>query len=111
MKTGRILSPAQKMVPLRASCKCFAESGRYSLGEEYIEDALSEAEAEQDGDVLELPDKGLYDDAPPESPEYEKTQNLPSGEEAVAPQPEAPVAREETEQETAVSDEREPDKD
>ena len=29
------------------ACKCFAESGRYDLGEEYIEDALSEAEAEQ----------------------------------------------------------------
>lgn len=29
------------------ACKCFAESGRYDLGEGYIEDALSEAEAEQ----------------------------------------------------------------
>ncbi|WP_296218153.1 benzoate 1,2-dioxygenase electron transfer component BenC, partial [Pseudomonas sp. UBA2684] len=29
------------------ACKCFAEAGRYDLGEEYIEDALSEAEAEQ----------------------------------------------------------------
>lgn len=29
------------------ACKCFAESGQYDLGEEYIEDALSEAEAEQ----------------------------------------------------------------
>lgn len=29
------------------SCKCFAEAGRYDLGDDYIEDALSEAEAEQ----------------------------------------------------------------
>ena len=29
------------------TCKCFAESGRYELGDEYIEDALSEDEAEQ----------------------------------------------------------------
>src|SRR5690606_32496992 len=29
------------------ACKCFAEAGRYDLGEEYIEDALSEEEAEQ----------------------------------------------------------------
>ncbi|MDD0975979.1 benzoate 1,2-dioxygenase electron transfer component BenC [Pseudomonas fontis] len=29
------------------TCKCFAETGRYDLGQEYIEDALSEEEAEQ----------------------------------------------------------------
>ena len=29
------------------ACKCFAESGQYDLGEEYVEDALSEEEAEQ----------------------------------------------------------------
>jgi benzoate/toluate 1,2-dioxygenase reductase subunit len=29
------------------ACKCFAEAGQYDLGEEYIEDALSEDEAEQ----------------------------------------------------------------
>lgn len=29
------------------ACKCFAEGGQYDLGEDYIEDALSEAEAEQ----------------------------------------------------------------
>jgi len=29
------------------TCKCFAESGRYDLGDDYIEDALSEEEAEQ----------------------------------------------------------------
>ena len=29
------------------TCKCFAEAGRYDLGEEYIEDALSADEAEQ----------------------------------------------------------------
>lgn len=29
------------------ACKCFAEAGQYDLGEDYIEDALSEAEAEQ----------------------------------------------------------------
>ncbi|SDH80979.1 benzoate 1,2-dioxygenase electron transfer component BenC [Pseudomonas panipatensis] len=29
------------------TCKCFAEAGRYDLGQEYIEDALSEEEAEQ----------------------------------------------------------------
>ncbi|HEP8974103.1 benzoate 1,2-dioxygenase electron transfer component BenC [Pseudomonas sp. VI4.1] len=29
------------------SCKCFAEAGRYDLGDDYIDDALSEAEAEQ----------------------------------------------------------------
>ncbi|RON09648.1 NADH oxidase [Pseudomonas brassicacearum] len=28
------------------TCKCFAEAGRYDLGEEYIEDALSSEEAE-----------------------------------------------------------------
>ena len=29
------------------TCKCFAEAGRYDLGEEYIEDALTAEEAEQ----------------------------------------------------------------
>ncbi|BAN48824.1 benzoate 1,2-dioxygenase electron transfer component BenC [Metapseudomonas resinovorans] len=29
------------------TCKCFAEAGRYDLGQEYIEDALSEDEAAQ----------------------------------------------------------------
>ncbi|MGV8864530.1 MAG: benzoate 1,2-dioxygenase electron transfer component BenC [Pseudomonas sp.] len=29
------------------TCKCFAESGKYSLGDEYIEDALTADEAEQ----------------------------------------------------------------
>lgn len=29
------------------TCKCLAEAGRYELGEDYIEDALSAAEAEQ----------------------------------------------------------------
>ncbi|MNJ10535.1 Benzoate 1,2-dioxygenase electron transfer component [compost metagenome] len=29
------------------TCKCFAEAGRYDLGQEYIEDALSEEEAGQ----------------------------------------------------------------
>jgi benzoate/toluate 1,2-dioxygenase reductase subunit len=29
------------------ACKCFAEAGQYDLGEEYVEDALSEEEAEQ----------------------------------------------------------------
>ncbi|MGH8382801.1 benzoate 1,2-dioxygenase electron transfer component BenC [Pseudomonas sp.] len=29
------------------TCKCFAEAGRYDLGQEYIEDALSEEEAAQ----------------------------------------------------------------
>lgn len=29
------------------ACKCFAEGGQYDLGDDYIEDALSEAEAEQ----------------------------------------------------------------
>ena len=29
------------------TCKCFAEAGRYDLGEEYIEDALSPEEAAQ----------------------------------------------------------------
>ncbi|WP_439888384.1 benzoate 1,2-dioxygenase electron transfer component BenC [Pseudomonas sp. MBLB4123] len=29
------------------TCKCFAEAGRYELGEDYVEDALSEEEAEQ----------------------------------------------------------------
>jgi benzoate/toluate 1,2-dioxygenase reductase subunit len=29
------------------ACKCFAEAGQYDLGEEYVEDALSEDEAEQ----------------------------------------------------------------
>jgi benzoate/toluate 1,2-dioxygenase reductase subunit len=29
------------------TCKCFAEAGRYDLGQEYIEDALTDDEAEQ----------------------------------------------------------------
>ena len=29
------------------ACKCFAEGGQYDLGDDYIEDALSQAEAEQ----------------------------------------------------------------
>ena len=29
------------------TCKCFCEAGRYDLGEDYIEDALSSDEAEQ----------------------------------------------------------------
>ena len=29
------------------ACKCFAEAGQYDLGEDYIDDALSQAEAEQ----------------------------------------------------------------
>ncbi|WP_259754285.1 benzoate 1,2-dioxygenase electron transfer component BenC [Pseudomonas sp. GCEP-101] len=29
------------------TCKCFAEAGRYDLGQDYIEDALSEEEAQQ----------------------------------------------------------------
>ncbi len=29
------------------TCKCFAEAGRYDMGQDYIEDALSEEEAEQ----------------------------------------------------------------
>ena len=29
------------------TCKCFAEAGRYEMGQDYIEDALSEEEAEQ----------------------------------------------------------------
>ncbi|NQD91269.1 ring-hydroxylating dioxygenase ferredoxin reductase family protein [Pseudomonas sp. CrR25] len=29
------------------TCKCFAEAGRYELGDEYVDDALSEEEAEQ----------------------------------------------------------------
>ena len=29
------------------ACKCFAESGQYDLGEEYVEDALSEEEAQR----------------------------------------------------------------
>ena len=29
------------------TCKCFAEAGQYDLGDEYVEDALSEEEAEQ----------------------------------------------------------------
>ncbi|WP_236709400.1 2Fe-2S iron-sulfur cluster-binding protein, partial [Pseudomonas sp. Leaf127] len=29
------------------TCKCFAEAGTYDLGQEYIEDALTEEEAEQ----------------------------------------------------------------
>ena len=29
------------------ACKCFAESGQYDLGEDYVEDALSEEEAQQ----------------------------------------------------------------
>ncbi len=29
------------------TCKCFAEAGRYDLGQDYIEDALSEGEAQQ----------------------------------------------------------------
>lgn len=35
------------------TCKCFAEAGRYELGDDYIEDALSEDEVEQ-GYVLKI---------------------------------------------------------
>ena len=42
------------------TCKCFAEAGRYELGEEYIEDALSAEEAEQ-GFVLTCQMRALSD--------------------------------------------------
>lgn len=41
-----------------------------------------------------LPDKGLYNEAPPESPAYEKTQDIDIGDEAPLPPPEAPIAQE-----------------
>lgn len=40
------------------------------------------------------PDEDLRNPATPESPEYEKTQDIEIGEEAIEPQPEAPVAKE-----------------
>ncbi len=40
------------------------------------------------------PDEGLRNPATPESPEYEKTQDIEIGEEAIEPQPEAPIAKE-----------------
>nr|BFD43025.1 benzoate 1,2-dioxygenase electron transfer component BenC [Pseudomonas sp. FFPRI_1] len=42
------------------TCKCQAEAGRYELGEDYIEDALSAAEAEQ-GFVLTCQMRALSD--------------------------------------------------
>lgn len=42
------------------TCKCFAEAGRYELGEDYIEDALSADEAEQ-GFVLTCQMRALSD--------------------------------------------------
>ncbi|PNV94504.1 benzoate 1,2-dioxygenase electron transfer component BenC [Pseudomonas protegens] len=42
------------------TCKCLAEAGRYELGEDYIEDALSAAEAEQ-GFVLTCQMRALGD--------------------------------------------------
>ncbi|UCZ84632.1 ring-hydroxylating dioxygenase ferredoxin reductase family protein [Pseudomonas sp. L5B5] len=42
------------------TCKCLAESGRYELGEDYIEDALSADEAEQ-GFVLTCQMRALSD--------------------------------------------------
>ncbi|MGE8179191.1 benzoate 1,2-dioxygenase electron transfer component BenC [Pseudomonas fluorescens] len=42
------------------TCKCFAEAGRYDLGEEYIEDALSSDEAEK-GFVLTCQMRALSD--------------------------------------------------
>lgn len=42
------------------TCKCFAEAGRYELGEDYIEDALSADEAEQ-GFVLTCQMRALGD--------------------------------------------------
>lgn len=41
-----------------------------------------------------IPDEGLRNPAPPESPEFEKTQDVDVGEEAIEPQPEAPIAKE-----------------
>src|SRR5689334_10134405 len=42
------------------TCKCFAEAGRYDLGEEYIDDALTADEAEQ-GFVLTCQMRALSD--------------------------------------------------
>ncbi|MEB0047521.1 MULTISPECIES: benzoate 1,2-dioxygenase electron transfer component BenC [unclassified Pseudomonas] len=42
------------------TCKCFAEAGRYDLGEEYLEDALSADEAQQ-GFVLTCQMRALSD--------------------------------------------------
>lgn len=42
------------------TCKCFAEAGRYELGEEYIEDALTSEEAEE-GFVLTCQMRALSD--------------------------------------------------
>ena len=39
------------------------------------------------------PDEGMREAAPLESPEYEKTEDIEIGEDAVAPQPDAPVAQ------------------
>jgi benzoate/toluate 1,2-dioxygenase reductase subunit len=42
------------------TCKCFAEAGRYDLGDEYVDDALGEEEAEQ-GYVLTCQMRALSD--------------------------------------------------
>lgn len=55
-------------------------------------------------DALELPDNDMYNDAPITSPEFEKTQDISIGQDAVAPQPEAPIAREQSGAETTVGD-------
>ena len=52
-----------------------------------------ESEITEAADFAPAPDEDLYHDAEPVSPEYEKTQEIEIGEEAIAPQPHAPVAR------------------
>lgn len=41
------------------TCKCHCESGQYSLGDEYLEDALSEQEF-ADGQGTDLPDGAQF---------------------------------------------------
>ena len=48
---------------------------------------------ETEGEII-APDKELYNNAPLESPEYEKTEHIDIGEEAVAPQPVHEAAQE-----------------
>lgn len=53
-----------------------------------------------------LPDEGLREPAEPQSIQYEKTQNIEEGEEAVLSQPEHPAAKETMQELKANEDEQ-----
>lgn len=64
-----------------------------------------------ENDNIPAPDEGLYEDAPLESPEYEKTQGVNIGDEVIAPQPNSPVAQDiqENLEETSENNEQTPE--